>query len=339
MLVVGLATALTWSTCHALGLGGGAAYGVVIAAVIARPDFSRWPPTIFALLPVIVVIGLGLGTALRPLIDGPTVWQFAVVTVVAQLFAQSLPDRLSLARNLIAVLAVLPLLSSNATWLSAWHELLAVIIGLSFGAGFQALLRLPADEAPERPEPPSPPPRSLAERFASRFFWRKLIISALALSIGTGLGALNPKYLYFGVVLLLNERVEATWERVRDRMVGVSLGVLMPWLVFNTFGVNGVAVGLALGGTVALMEAFELRAHMSTALISSGVTFAGYGVLTDWYVPSRWTDYLMGCGLALAMSMAFERGALRRVLRGAAPSFKPPADPPQAPPATEPMER
>jgi uncharacterized membrane protein YgaE (UPF0421/DUF939 family) len=319
-LVVGLATALTWSTCHALGLGGGAAYGVVVAAVIVRPDFSRWPPPVFVLLPLVVAVGLTLGTLLRPLIDGPTVWQFAVVTVCAQLLAQSLPDRLRLVRNLLAVVAVLPLLAGNATWLAAWHELLAVIIGLSFGAGLQALLRLPADEPREpheRPEPAEPPSRSLAERFAERFFWRKLTISALALSIGTGLGALNPKYLYFGVVLLLNDNVAATVERVRDRMIGVSLGVLMPWLVFNTFGVNEVAVGLALGGTAGLMEALGLGLHLRTAMISSGVTFAGYGVLTDWYVPSRWIDYLLGCGLALGVSLAFERGALQRLLRGA----------------------
>jgi uncharacterized membrane protein YgaE (UPF0421/DUF939 family) len=306
VLVVGLATSLTWSVCHALGLGGGAAYGVVVAAVIVRPDFSRWPAAIFVLLPVIVAIGLGLGTSLRPLIEGPLVWQFAVVTVCAQLFAQALPDRLRLARNLIAVVAVLPLLGSDATWLGAWHEWLAVVVGLVFGAGLQALLRLPGDEAPEQREP-EPPERSLVARFRDRFFWRKLIVSALALSIGVGLGALNPKYLYFGAVLLLNETVAATIQRVRDRMIGVSLGVLMPWLVFNTFGVNDVAVGLALGGTAALLEVLGLRPHLRTALISSGVTFAGYGALTDWYVPSRWIDYLMGCALALAVSLAFAR--------------------------------
>lgn len=315
VLSVALATALTWSVCRTLGLGGGAAYGVVVAAVIVRPDFSRWPPPLFVLLPLIVAIGLGLGTALKPLIAGPTVWQFAVVTVCAQTLAQALPDKLLMARNLIAVMAVLPLLGANATWLGAWHELLAVILGLAFGAGVQALLRLPTDEAAENRELPLPT-RSLAQRFADRFFWRKLIVSALALSIGMGLGAINPKYLYFGVVLLLNDSLGATLARVRDRMVGVSLGVLMPWLVFNTFGVSGVAVGLVMGGTTALLESVGLRAHLRTALISSGVTFAGYGALTDWYVPSRWVDYLMGCGLALLVCLAFDRGsALRRFRR------------------------
>jgi len=92
--------------------------------------------------------------------------------------------------------------------------------------------------------------------------------------------------------------------------------VLMPWLVFNTFGVNNVAVGLALGGTTGLLEALGLGLHLRTALISSGVTFAGYGVLTDWYVPSRWIDYLMGCGLALLVSLAFERAAILRAILG-----------------------
>lgn len=312
VLVVALATSLTWATCHTLGLGSGAAYGVVLAAVIIRPDFGRWPPAVFVLVPLVVGLGLGLGTALRPLLEAPPVWQFAVVTLCAQLLAQALPDRLMLARNLIAVAAVLPLLGSDATWLGAWHQLVAVVIGVAIGATLQALLRLPSDGAPPKHQP-ALPARSLAERFADRFFWRKLIVATLALSIGMGLGALNPKYLYFGVVLLLNDSLGATLARVRDRMVGVSLGVLMPWLVFNTFGVNDVAVGLTMGGTAGLLEALGLRAHLRTALISSGVTFAGYGALTDWYVPSRWIDYLLGCGLALLVCLAFNRtSALRR---------------------------
>ena len=312
VLVVGLATALTWSACHALGIGSGAAYGVVVAAVMVRPDFRRLPPPLFVLLPVVVGLGLGLGTLLRPLIEAPPVWQFAVVTLCAQLLAQALPDKLMAARNLLAVMAVLPLLGPEATWLGAWQKVLAVIVGLVFGSGLQALLRLPGDAGPAVEEVPLPK-RSLAQRFGDRFFWRKLIVAALALSIGMGLGAVNPKYLYFGVVLLLNESLGATLGRVRDRMVGVSLGVLMPWLVFNTLGVSSVAVALVMGGTTALMETLRLRPHLRTALISSGVTFAGYGVLTDWYVPSRWIDYLLGCALALGVCLAFDRGsALRR---------------------------
>ncbi len=312
VLVVALSTALTWATCHALGVGGGAPYGVVVAAVMVRPDFRRLPPPVFVLLPVVVGLGLGLGTLLRPLIEAPPVWQFAVVTVCAQLLGQALPDKLMVARNLLAVMAVLPLLGPDATWLGAWQKVLAVVIGLLFATVLQALLRLPADDAPAQEELPMPP-RSLAQRFRDPFFWRKLTVAALALSIGMGLGAVNPKYLYFGVVLLLNDSLGATLGRVRDRMTGVSLGVLMPWLVFNTLGVSSVAVGLVMGGTTGLLETLGLRAHLRTALISSGVTFAGYGVLTDWYVPSRWVDYLLGCGLALGVCLAFDRGsALRR---------------------------
>ena len=96
-------------------------------------------------------------------------------------------------------------------------------------------------------------------------------------------------------------------------MVGVSLGVLMPWLVFNTMGVNSVAVALVMGGTTALVLAFGLDSHLRTALISSGVTFVGYGVLTDWYIPSRWLDYLMGSALALLVCLLVRPvSALRR---------------------------
>ena len=79
----------------------------------------------------------------------------------------------------------------------------------------------------------------------------------LALAIGVGVGAVTPKYLFFGVVLLLNDSLGATLARVRDRMVGVSLGVLMPWLVFNTMGLQSVAVVLVMGGTTALVLALN----------------------------------------------------------------------------------
>ena len=104
-------------------------------------------------------------------------------------------------------------------------------------------------------------------------------------------------------------------------MVGVSLGVLMPWLVFNTLGVNSVAVALVMGGTTALVLAFGLEAHLRTALISSGVTFVGYGALTDWYIPSRWIDYLLGSGLALLVCLLLRPvSALRNFRRLAATS-------------------
>ncbi len=312
VLVVGLAGALTWAICRSFGLGGATAYGVVVAALIVRPRFDRWPAAVFVLLPLVVTMGLALGTVLKPLLQAPPVWQFAVVTACAQLLGQALPDKLALVRNILAVLAVLPLLSANATWLGAWQQLLAVIIGLAVGALLQAALRLPGEGGLPEPEVELPS-RRLVARFRDPFFWRKLVISTLALSIGLGLGAVDPKYLYFGVVLLLNDSLGATLGRVRDRMVGVSLGVLMPWLVFNTMGVNSVAVALVMAGTTALVLAFGLEAHLRTALISSGVTFVGYGALTDWYVPSRWIDYLMGSALALLVCLLVRPvSALRR---------------------------
>ncbi|MEB3361913.1 MAG: FUSC family protein, partial [Synechococcaceae cyanobacterium] len=113
----------------------------------------------------------------------------------------------------------------------------------------------------------------------------------------------TPKYLYFGVVLLLNDSLGATLLRVRDRMVGVSLGVLMPMLVFDTFSINALSVALVMGGTTALIAAVGLQPQLRTALISSGVTYVGYGALTDWYVPHRWLDYLLGSGLALLVCL------------------------------------
>ena len=128
-----------------------------------------------------------------------------------------------------------------------------------------------------------------------------------------GLGTQTPKYLYFGVVLLLNDSIGATLSRVRDRMVGVSLGVLMPLLVFNTIGLNSVAVALAMGGTAALVAALNLSPYLRTALISSGVAFAGYGPLVAWYIPHRWIDYLLGCALALLSGLLlFPNSALSR---------------------------
>ena len=306
---VGLACGITWAICHALGLGEATPYGVVIAAVIVRPRFDRWPREVFALLPVVVIVGLSLGTLLKPLLDGPQFWQFAIVSGLAFLLGQALPDKLAIVRNLITVAAVLPLLDSNATWLGAWHQTLAVLVGLVVAPLLQAGLRLPVDRILLASEGESEPaesllaPRSLRERFADVYFWRKLVVAMLAMAIGVGVGAVTPKYLFFGVVLLLNDSLGATLGRVRDRMVGVSLGVLMPWLVFNTMGIQSVAVMLVMGGTTALIVALGLIPQLRTALISSGVTFVGYGALTDWYIPNRWIDYLMGCLLALIVCL------------------------------------
>ena len=306
---VGLACGITWAICHALGLGEATPYGVVIAAVIVRPRFDRWPREVFALLPVVVIVGLSLGTLLKPLLDGPQFWQFAIVSGLAFLLGQALPDKLAIVRNLITVAAVLPLLDSNATWLGAWHQTLAVLVGLVVAPLLQAGLRLPVDRILLESDGESEPAesllatRSLRERFADVYFWRKLVVAMLAMAIGVGVGAVTPKYLFFGVVLLLNDSLGATLGRVRDRMVGVSLGVLMPWLVFNTMGIQSVAVMLVMGGTTALIVALGLIPQLRTALISSGVTFVGYGALTDWYIPNRWIDYLMGCLLALIVCL------------------------------------
>jgi uncharacterized membrane protein YccC len=204
---------------------------------------------------------------------------------------------------------VLPLLASNSTWLGAWHQTLAVLVGLIVAPLLQAGLRLPVDRILLESEGESEPaesllaPRSLRERFGDVYFWRKLVVAMLAMAIGVGVGAVTPKYLFFGVVLLLNDSLGATLGRVRDRMVGVSLGVLLPWLVFNTMGVQSVAVTLVMGGTTALIVALGLIPQLRTALISSAVTFVGYGALTDWYIPNRWIDYLIGCLLALIVCL------------------------------------
>lgn len=321
-LVVALATALVWSMAHALGFGSGAAYGVVIAALVVPPDLRPLPPPLFVVLPVLSVLALGMGTLLKPLLEAPVVWAFAIVTLLAQLFAQILPDKLAPLRTVVPILAILPLLGSNSTWLSAWHQVLAIVLGLAVGAAMTAAFRLPGDGpaaeaakegAKEAKGEPSAPVRTTAQRLADPYFWRKVIASTLALAVGQGLGAVNPKYVYFGVVILLNESLGATMARVRDRMVGVTLGVLMPWLVFNLFGVSSVSLALVMGGTSALLPALGLETNLRTALISSGVTFAGYQALTDWYIPTRWIDYLLGCGLALLVCVLFQpTSALRR---------------------------
>jgi uncharacterized membrane protein YccC len=160
----------------------------------------------------------------------------------------------------------------------------------------------------------------LAQRISaglqSPFFWRKLVFASLALAIGEGIGAVTPKYLYFGVVLLLNDSIGATLARVRDRMAGVSLGVLMPLLVFNCLGISDLSIGLVMAGTAALVTALQRPNYLRTALISSGVAFVGYGPLVAWYIPHRWVDYLMGCALALSIGvLLFPQSALRRFNR------------------------
>ena len=43
------------------------------------------------------------------------------------------------------------------------------------------------------------------------------------------------------------------------------------------------------------------------------MTFVGYGPLSDWYIPNRWIDYLIGCLLALMVCLLVRPlSALRR---------------------------
>ena len=320
-LVIALAAGLSHAACDGLDLQGDAAtFGAVIAALVVRPDFSRWPPAIYPVLLVVVglcmAIGVCLGLALSEL---PQVFLFGLVAALMQLLTLLLPSRLRLLSGLIAVAGVLPLLGTPS-WLTWGQELRAIALGLAIGTAVQVsftpLWRKPADTSggggePEAAEPPLA--ARIRQGLHSPFFWRKLVFASLALAIGEGVGAIAPKYLYFGVVLLLNDTIGATLARVRDRMVGVSLGVLMPLLVFNTLGMGDLQVGIVMGGTAALVTALRLDAHLRTALISSGVAFIGYGPLVAWYIPNRWIDYLMGCILAVAVGVLLApNSALRR---------------------------
>ena len=324
-LVIGLATAIADATCKGVGLSGDSvAYGAVIAALVVRPDFSRWPlkiyPVLVILFGVCLAIGVSLGLGLS---NVPELFSFGLVAALMQWITLLLPSQLKLLSGVVAVAGVLPLLGTPS-WEGWRDQMLAVTIGLAIGTLVQLVFSPESASRPSESEADSPkaeakplkdPP--LAERVAAGlrtpFFWRKLVFASLAYTIGVGLGAVTPKYLYFGVVLLLNDSIGDTLARVRDRMVGVSLGILMPLLVFNTVGIDEVAVGLVMGGTAALMTGLNRQSYLRTALISSGVAFIGYGPLVAWYIPNRWIDYLMGCGLALAVGLLlFPNSALRR---------------------------
>ena len=314
-LVIGLAAALSSAMAGGLGLGGqSTTFAVVIAAVVVRPDFGRWPLALYPVLIVLMGLCMGFGTLTAQLLAGmPQVVLFALVTVVLRIAALLLPGKLQLLANVVTLGGVLPLLSSDPSWKAWGQELAAIALGLAVGTLVQinlapAISRAATAEAPaSAPAPaaaPDPPPAErLRAGLRSPLFWRKTVLLTLALPIGQGLGALTPKYLYFGVLLLLNDTTAATAERVRDRIIGVSLGVLMPLLVFNTFGLSTVSTGLVLGGTAALMTVLRLDRNLRTALFSSAIAFSGYGPLVAWYIPNRWLDYLMGSLLALAAAL------------------------------------
>jgi hypothetical protein len=335
-LVIGLACSLTGPIATTLGLPGDcSAFGVVVAALVVRPDFGRWPVALYPALLVVIGLGMGIGLSIRnALPEAPEVLTFGLVTVVLQLLSLLLPNKLKALSTVLMVAGVLLLMGSGASWTSLGQNLLAIALGLAIGTATQVALSpakagpgegpatgpAPAAAAkatPDAPDVAEPPGPSTLERFraglASKAFWRKLVLAVLALAIGEGLGAVTPKYLYFGAVLLLNDSIGATLMRVRDRIVGVSLGVLMPLVVFNSFGLSPVAVALVMGGTAALITALRLDPYLRTALISSGVSFVGYGPLVGWYIPHRWFDYLLGCALVLLVGLLVAPdSALRR---------------------------
>ena len=313
-LVIGLACSLTGPIASTLGLAGDStAYGVVVAALVVRPDFGRWPLALYPALLVTVGFGMALGLGvLMALPEAPDALLFGLVTVVLQLLSLLLPAKLKLLATVLTVAGVLPLLSPGASWSSLGQNLLAIALGLVIGTTTQVALSPVgpgpgASQGPDDETLPGAAEASARQRFmaglTSKAFWRKLVLAALALAIGEGLGAVTPKYLYFGAVLLLNDSIGATLLRVKDRVLGVSLGVLMPLLVFNSFGLSPLAVALVMGGTAALVIALRLDPYLRTALISSGVSFVGYGPLVGWYIPHRWFDYLLGCALVLLVGL------------------------------------
>ena len=319
-LVIALATGLTSALVGGIGLSGEpVAYGAVIAALVVRPDFSRWPLAIYPVLLLICALGLGIGVLASEVMTGaPQVFVFGLVAALMQLLGLLLPSKLRMLAGVLAVVGVLPLLSSSPSFSDSWDQLQGIAIGLAVASLIQ-LAFTPAGMAPAGSpgKPETKPETSAGERLMiglrSPFFWRKLVFASLALAIGNGIGAVTPKYLYFGVVLLLNDSIGDTLLRVRDRLVGVSLGILMPLLVFNSIGISSLANGLVLGGTAALMVALGRTDHLRTALISSGVAFVGYGPLVAWYIPHRWFDYALGCVLALSIGLVvFPNSALRR---------------------------
>jgi len=332
-VVIGLAAALTASVCGGVGISGSAvAYGAVIAALIVRPDFQLWPTLLYPVLLGVVGLGMGIGVAVGlALADMPQVLVFGFVAALMQLLTLLLPAKLRLLSGVMGVVGVLPLLSPSPSWRDWGEQMLALGLGMAIGTLLQCLFSPAAAAAqqagPERGQPgrtvekatdavEPPVAVRLRQGLRSPFFWRKLVklvFASLALAIGQGLGAVTPKYVYFGVVLLLNDSIGATLARVRDRMVGVSLGILMPLLVFNCLGMSELSTGLVMGGTAALVTALRCGEHLRTALISSGVAFIGYGPLVAWYIPNRWIDYLMGCGLALMVGLLlFPSSALRQ---------------------------
>ena len=120
-LVIALAASLAGAVCDGIGLSSGAvAYGAVIAALVVRPDFSRWPLAIYPVLLVVVGLCMAIGVALGlALASVPQVFVFGLVAALMQLLILLLPGKLRLLSGIVAVAGVLPLLSSAPSW-SDW---------------------------------------------------------------------------------------------------------------------------------------------------------------------------------------------------------------------------
>ena len=306
---VAVAVGLTHAICSGLSMAAApAAYAALVSAIVIRPDFHLWPLRLYPALMLIIAVAFALGLGVSAaFVDAPEVFQFAIASAVSMLLTPLLPPVLMVLAPIFTVFSVIPLLETGPTLGSTASELLAVCIGLSMGAVVQAVC------TPDPPYPPSPSQASSAlsadlwirygQVLSNVLFWRKLVLAAFALAIGYGIGAATPKYLDFGVVLLLMDSVGASLLRAFDRIVGVSLGIAMPLLVFNGFGLNSFTIPLVMGTTTLLVCALGLQVHLRTALISSAVAFIGYGPLVDWYIPNRWLDYFAGSLLALLASL------------------------------------
>ena len=104
-LVIGLAAALSSAIAGGLGLGGqSTTFAVVIAAVVVRPDFGRWPLALYPVLIVLMGLCMGFGTLTAQLLAGmPEVVLFALVTVVLRIAALLLPGKLQMLANVVTL--------------------------------------------------------------------------------------------------------------------------------------------------------------------------------------------------------------------------------------------
>lgn len=138
-VAIGLSASLTRLICLTLGLGDTpAAFGVVVAVLVVRPDFCRWPSLLYPVLLVLAGLSMAVGLGVRSMFPaGPEVWWFGVVGVLMQLFAVALPAKLALLNNAVAAAGVLPLLGPSASWSGLGQQLEAIALGLAIGTALQ----------------------------------------------------------------------------------------------------------------------------------------------------------------------------------------------------------